>query len=96
MKTAPQDTGTRLTTRLGLYRSSDVTFIGQGPELAKLKKVAFWAEITKFNACQSFPQYVTQITLVVQEQYADLAQPRNHSVVFRPFSSWEGGIYTWD
>ena len=26
----------------------------------------------------------------------DPAQPRNHSTVTRPFSSWEGGIWAWD
>jgi len=27
---------------------------------------------------------------------AESAQPRNHSIVTRRFSSWEGGVWEWD
>jgi len=27
---------------------------------------------------------------------AESAQPRNCSIVTRPFSSWEGGVWEWD
>jgi len=27
---------------------------------------------------------------------AESAQPRNRSIVTRPFSSWEGGVWAWD
>ena len=54
-----QATGTRSTTRLGLHRSSDVTFGGRGSKIKtrQIKKIWHLAEIAKFNAHQILPLY---------------------------------------
>jgi len=33
---------------------------------------------------------------IVQIKTVDSAQPRNHSIVTRPISSWEGGVWARD
>jgi len=69
--------------------------------LASTQLLALWSShdmCVSWNELQAGCQYTgsLEITSLLQNLDCWLPQPRNHSVVTRPFSSWEGGDWAWD